>query len=95
VSVESKGTAAKHRQAVLDEIRRLAETMNFELPRDRAIRETDRLVEDLGLDSMTLLALAVAVEDRFRVILTNAPAGALDTIGGLADYVAANAEASP
>ncbi len=76
------------RRAILEEIVRLAASVNPELAPSRRILETDRLLEDLQLDSMTLTALAVALEDHFRVILTDAPAGALDTVGGLADYIA-------
>lgn len=79
------------RRAILDEIVRLAASVNPELTPSRPIRESDRLLEDLQLDSMTLTALAVALEDHFRVILTDAPAGALDTVGGLADYIARQA----
>jgi acyl carrier protein len=73
---------------VLAEIRRLAK---IELQLDRTPQPDDRLIEDLGLDSMTLTALAVGLEDHFRVILTEAPPEQLATVGGLAAYVAAYA----
>ncbi len=82
------------RRAVLEEIQLLAARMQLELPTSRPLSESDRLVEDLQLDSMTLTAFAVALEDRFRIALTDAPPGALDTIGGLADYIARH-EGSP
>jgi acyl carrier protein len=89
------GEPSARRQAVLDEIVRLAGTLDVTPKLSRPIREGDRLLEDLELDSMTLTALAVALEDHFRVVLTDAPVGALDTIGGLADYIAEHAERVP
>jgi acyl carrier protein len=74
---------------VLAEIRRLAKS---ELHLERELRPSDRLIEDLELDSVTLTTLAVALEDHFRVILTDAAPEQLATVGGLAAYVAAQAE---
>jgi acyl carrier protein len=42
-----------------------------------------RLVEDLRLDSLGLLTLAVEVEDRFRVCLSAEDEAAIRTIGDL------------
>lgn len=42
-----------------------------------------RLVEDLELDSIRLLTLAVEVENRFRVRLDEADEAAIDTVGDL------------
>jgi acyl carrier protein len=44
-----------------------------------------------ALDSLALLALVVAVEDRFRVILTDDDAASARTLGDLARLVAARA----
>lgn len=46
-----------------------------------------RLVEDLELDSVRLLTLAVAVEDRFRVCLDEDDEAAIETVGDLAAVV--------
>ena len=43
-----------------------------------------RLVEDLELDSIRLLTLAVEVENRFRVALDEADEAAIATVGDLA-----------
>lgn len=50
-----------------------------------------------SLDSLALLSLVVAVEDRFRVILTDDDAAAVRSLHDLARLVAARAgpEASP
>ena len=51
---------------ILDEIRRIARD---ELGFERRFAPADDLVLDLGLDSLELIELAVALEDRFRVVL--------------------------
>jgi acyl carrier protein len=71
---------------VLLEIRRVVAS---ELALPREIQPTDRLVDDLGLDSMTLTTLAVALEDRFQIILTDEEAARVQTVGELARCVAA------
>ena len=52
-----------------------------------------RLVEDLRLDSIGLLSLAVAVEDRFEVCLDAADEAAIRTIGDLERVLLAKLEA--
>jgi acyl carrier protein len=42
-----------------------------------------RLVEDLRLDSIRLLTLAVEVENRFRVRLDELDEGGIETVGDL------------
>ena len=44
-----------------------------------------RLVEDLGLDSLRLLTLAAEVENRFQVALDPADEAGIVTVGDLAD----------
>jgi len=46
-----------------------------------------RLVEDLRLDSLRLLTLAVEVEDRFRVALDEEDEAAIETVGDLVAVV--------
>lgn len=46
-----------------------------------------RLVEDLRLDSLRLLTLAVEVENRFRVALDEDDEAEIETVGDLADVV--------
>ena len=47
-----------------------------------------RLVEDLELDSIRLLTLAVEVENRFRIRLDEADEAAIETVGDLVSAVA-------
>jgi acyl carrier protein len=42
-----------------------------------------RLIEDLRLDSVRLLTLAVEVENRFRVFLDEVDEAAIETVGDL------------
>jgi acyl carrier protein len=72
-------------EAVFLEIQRLGREV---LQDDRRLARGDRLIEDLQLDSMTMTALAVGLEDRFEVILTDVPPGNIATLGDLALWVA-------
>ena len=51
------------------------------------IEPGQRLVEDLGLDSIRLLVLAAEVENRFQVALSPADDARIRTIGDLAAIV--------
>jgi acyl carrier protein len=46
-----------------------------------------RLIEDLRLDSVRLLTLAVEIENRFRVVLDEADETAIETVGDLVEVV--------
>lgn len=46
-----------------------------------------RLVEDLRLDSVRLLTLAVEVENRFRVLLDEVDEAGIETVGDLVALV--------
>ena len=50
---------------------------------DRALTPESRLVEELRLDSLRLLTLAVEVENRFRVRLDPEDEGSIETVGDL------------
>lgn len=47
-----------------------------------------RLIEDLELDSMRRLTLAIEVENHFRIRLDEADETALETVGDLVDVIA-------
>lgn len=53
-----------------------------------------RLVEDLALDSIQLLTLAVEVENRFRICMNPEDEEGIETVGDLADVVAAQLDAA-
>ena len=69
---------------VMLEIRRVVER---ELALPREIQPTDKLVDDLGLDSLTLTTLAVELEDRFQIILSDEEATRIQTVAELARCV--------
>jgi len=59
------------------------------------LTESQRLVEDLGLDSIRLLVLAAEVENRFRVALEPEDDAAIRTVGDLVDVVLTKLEREP
>lgn len=70
---------------VLQFIRALARS---ELEIFRPIEPGDDLLKDLALDSLSLTVLAVGLENRFRVKLSEADAEGVRTVGDLARHVA-------
>lgn len=62
----------------------IAEVARAHLGVERALTGDERLVEDLGLDSIGLLTLAAEVENRFRVALGAEDEARIATVGDLA-----------
>ena len=75
-------------QQVIDEIRRIARQ---ELELERPVDARDELIRDLQLDSLGLTILAVGLEDRFRVKLTEDDSARVSTVADLANLVARRA----
>jgi len=71
---------------VLEAVRTIART---ELAMERPIAPEDDLLEDLALDSLGLTVLAVGLENRFRVKLSEEDAAGVRTVRDLAQHVAA------
>ena len=69
---------------VLQEIRRL---LHDELGLTREVLPAHDLLKDLQLDSVSLLALVVGLEDRFRVALAEEDAAQVHTVGELAQLI--------
>jgi acyl carrier protein len=61
----------------------IAEVARRHLGWEGALTPDMRLVEDLRLDSVRLLTLAMEVENRFRVRLDELDEGAIETVGDL------------
>ena len=59
------------------------------------LRRDARLVEDLELDSLRLLTLALEVENRFRVCLDPEAESEIVTVGDLVDLIGAQLERQP
>ena len=69
---------------VLEEIRRIA---RVELEHSAEVLPTHRLQEDLKLDSMAMIVVAVGLENAFRVKLQEEDAGAIVTVADLVRLV--------
>lgn len=69
---------------VLAEIQRIART-DLEYPAD--VPATARLKEDLHLDSMAMIVVAVGLENAFRVKLQEEDAGEIQTVADLVKLV--------
>lgn len=54
----------------------------------RTLDLDQRLIEDLGLDSISLLALVVEVENHFRVVLEPEDEAGIERVGDLVDAIA-------
>lgn len=72
--------------AVLQEIRRIAAE---ELEWSKPVQPADDLLRDLQLDSLGLTVLAVGLENRFRVRLTEEDSAGILTVRDLMRLVAA------
>lgn len=72
-----------------DEIRRVAlDAIGVEVVGDPTL-------DELGLDSLQRLTLAVALEDRFRVALTDVDGGGVPRLSDLARVIAERGGAAP
>jgi acyl carrier protein len=65
----------------------ILEVARLHLGWEGSLRPEMRLVEDLRLDSVRLLTLAVEVENRFRVLLDELDEGAIETVGDLVGVI--------
>jgi acyl carrier protein len=72
------------RAEILAEIRRV---LSVDLEVTEPVEPHHGLVRDLAVDSMGAIVLAVALEDRFRVKLSDEDAGAIVTVEDLMDLV--------
>jgi acyl carrier protein len=72
------------RAEILAEIRRV---VSVDLEVTEPVEPRHELARDLRVDSMGAIVLAVALEDRFRVKLSDEDAGAVVTVKDLVDLV--------
>jgi acyl carrier protein len=68
-------------------LEQIADLAHRELQWEGTLQPEQRLVEDLGLDSLRLLTLAVAVENHFEVCLDPQDEAELITVGDLVRVV--------
>jgi acyl carrier protein len=83
-SSPSSDSAEVTRGEVLEEVQRVLDR-EFEAP--LRAQESHDLVRDLSLDSVGLLVLAVALEDRFHVKLSEDDDATVRTVGDLISLV--------
>lgn len=60
-----------------------------------AVRPEDRLYEDLGAESMDLVNLAVAIEDRYQIFIAEEALATLRTVGDVYTLVQRYLDAAP
>lgn len=75
---------------VLAEVQRI---FKDELERDEPVLETHHLLHDLQVDSMAAIVLAVGLENRFRIKLTEADTDGVTTVSDLVERVAGRVRA--
>ncbi len=80
--------ASPTEEEVLAEIRRIVAR---ELEMTGPVQSHHGLIQDLRLDSLGLTVLAVGLEDRFRVRLTEEDSAQINTVQDLARLVASRA----
>lgn len=78
------GRGVVRREEILETIRRLARE---HLEHDGELRPSSRLVEDLDLDSVRRLTLAIEIEDHFRICLDPEDEASIETVGDLVETV--------
>lgn len=81
-------TTRQHEVQAAGVLERICELAKSELEIEAPISARTRLVEDLGLDSMQLLTLAVEVENQFRVCIDPEDEATIECLGDLARVVA-------
>lgn len=70
---------------IYDEIAELlAEQLNID---KETITRDSRIIEDLHTDSLDMVEMLIALEDKYDITVPDEDAKNLDTIGKLADYV--------
>ena len=69
---------------ILDELKTILTQINPKIDTDNVTVDT-KLVEDLGLDSLTILLLSFAIEKRFEVKFNGAPK--FVTVGEVIEYI--------
>lgn len=65
----------------------IAEISHHALDWEGEVHREQRLIEDLELDSLKLMTLAMEVEDHFEILLDEKDERSVHTIGDLVDLV--------
>ncbi|MEG0035518.1 MAG: acyl carrier protein [Oscillospiraceae bacterium] len=51
------------------------------------IRENTRIVDDLGVDSLDIVELVMALEERYNIIITNDIVSEFGTVGLIVEFI--------
>ena len=76
------------REAILNELKEILILIKPSMDLS-AVTEESQLVRDVGLDSLTILLLSLAVENKFGFKFEGTPK--FETVGEVIDYVSAHA----
>lgn len=79
--------AMLEKQEVLEQLRQVCRDISQDADWD-AMQGNDRLAEDLGFDSLTMLLLAIRIEDEFGVSIPNTVT--FRTVGDVCAYIESN-----
>ncbi len=76
------------REAILNELKEILILIKPSMDLS-AVTEESQLVRDVGLDSLTILLLSLAVENKFGFKFEGTPK--FETVGGVIDYISLHA----
>jgi len=71
----------------MNEFKRLKKLLSENLLLDEKALSPELTLEDLGMDSLTLLELVIAVEEEFGITIYDDEMSEIKTLGELADLV--------
>lgn len=73
------------RNAIFDKVK---EYILMQLPIDASrVKESARMVEDLGADSANLMMLIMDLETEFNLTVEDEALGGIKTVGDIVDYI--------
>ena len=75
------------REAILEELKEILQLIKPSSDLSK-VNDDSQLVRDVGLDSLTILLLSLAIENKFQFKFEGTPK--FTTVGEVIDYIAAN-----
>ena len=75
------------REAILEELKEILQLIKPSSDLSK-VNDDSQLVRDVGLDSLTILLLSLAIENKFKFKFEGTPK--FTTVGEVIDYIAAN-----
>ena len=81
----------KKEESVLESVKKIiAETLEIDV---KDIKEESNLIADLGMESLDLVDLVVAFEDKYKVTIDDKDVKKLQTVKDIVTYIEAKKEA--